>query len=494
MKFVADLHLHSKYSRAVSQEMILPKMAQWAKLKGINVLATGDFTHPFWFDQLKKELIDDGNGLYRLKPTIDNSHLTIDKSKSSVNGSPRFAPASTIVAGEAGQMLNVKQEVYFMLSCEIASIYSQGGKVRRIHNLFFFPSLGSVEKFNRALLARGASLRSDGRPVVGINSRDLAEVALKVDKKALVIPAHAWTPWFSIFGSFSGFDSIAECFGDMSKYIYGIETGLSSDPAMNWRIEDLDSRAILSFSDAHSLEKMGREATVFEAEELSYESIYDAIRLSGNQAIGLSGKQMPDYQTSREPSNPSKIAFTIEFYPEEGKYHFTGHRDCNFRQSPEETAKNGNICPVCRRPLTIGVMHRVKQLASREISNFKFPISNGVKWVKSEEGRPPYVSMVPLGEILAEALGAAVKTQKVSDTYFQLVNNLGSEFNVLLKADLSDIARFSNQKVAEGIDLVRRGEIIVDPGYDGNFGVVKIWPDVPSSEPKVEPSQLNLFA
>ena len=326
MKFVADLHLHSKYSRAVSQEMILPKMASWAKLKGINVLATGDFTHPFWFDKLKNELEEAGNGLYRLKSISDKSQVISDK-------------------------LNSAKDVLFLLSCEISSIYGQGGKTRRIHNLFFFPSLDSVEKFNKELLKRGANLRADGRPIVGIPSRNLAEIALSCDEKVLVIPAHAWTPWFSIFGSFSGFDSIAECFGDMSRYVYGIETGLSSDPSMNWRIDDLDNRSILSFSDAHSLEKMGREATVFEADEVSYESIYEAIK--GTK------------------STKSKIVFTIEFYPEEGKYHFTGHRDCNFSQSPEETAKNGNVCSVCHRQLTIGVMHRVEQL---QVRSSKFEI------------------------------------------------------------------------------------------------------------------------
>jgi len=256
MKFICDLHLHSKYSRAVSQDMVLSKMAEWARLKGINVLATGDFTHPFWFEQLKNELEDAGNGLLRLKSTDYRLQTTaVDRRQSTVD----------------------KQEVYFLLSCEVSSIYSQGGKTRRIHNLFFFPSLSSVEKFNGQLLKRGANLRSDGRPIVGLTSGDLLEIALECDQKALIIPAHIWTPWFSVFGSFSGFDSLSECFGDLVDYVYGVETGLSSDPAMNWRIADLDNKSILSFSDAHSLEKMGREATVFEADEISYENIYKAI-------------------------------------------------------------------------------------------------------------------------------------------------------------------------------------------------------------------------
>ncbi len=437
VKFVADLHLHSRYSRAVSQQMTLPNIANWAKLKGINVVATSDFTHPFWFDALKTNLEDSGNGLFKIK----NSDTT--------------------------------NPIHFMLSAEISSIYSQGGKVRRIHTLFMFPKLESVEKFNQELVKRRANLRSDGRPIVGIPSKDLAKIALDVDEKALVIPAHIWTPWFSIFGSFSGFDSVEECFGDMAPYIYGIETGLSSDPVMNWQIADLDKRSILSFSDAHSLEKMGREATIFEAEEISYESIYNAISQKGK----------------------SKIAFTIEFYPEEGKYHFTGHRNCNFSQSPEDSAKNGDICPVCKRPLTVGVMHRVEELKSQD-SKLKTEEVDGLKWSKSQENRPPYVNLVPLGEIIAEAFGVGVGTQKVKDAYMMLVSNLGSEFGILMKAGIADIARFSSGRVAEAVVKVRHGDIVVVPGYDGQFGVVKIWPeteDEQNKEPGSPDPQLNLF-
>lgn len=436
MKFVADLHLHSKYSRAVSQNMTLANLAHWAVLKGINVVASGDFTHPFWFDQLKNELTDSGNGLFKLK-----------------------APDS---------------DIYFLLSCEISSIYSQGGKTRRIHNLFFFPSLASVEKFNKELLKRGSNLRSDGRPIVGITSRDLTEIALKCDEKVLVVPAHAWTPWFSIFGSFSGFDSIKECFGDMSKHIYGIETGLSSDPAMNWQIGDLDSRSILSFSDAHSLEKMGREATVFEGNEISYGAIYDAIASQGK----------------------AKIAFTIEFYPEEGKYHFTGHRDCNFSQSPEESKRNGDICPVCHRHLTVGVMHRVGELKTRD-PRLEIRDQESTKWVFDPDGgRPAYVSLVPLSEILSEVFGVGAGTKKVTDVYMTLVNGLGSEFAVLMKSDLDEVRRLSSERVAEAILKVRTRDIVVEPGYDGKFGVVKIWSENVDVSKNVEEDekQLNLFA
>jgi len=507
MKFVTDLHLHSKYSRAVSQQMVLSQMAHWAKLKGISVLATGDFTHPFWFDKLKNELEEAGNGLCRLKSASDKSQVISDKS-------------------------NVSQEIYFLLSCEVSSIYSQGGRGRRIHNLFFFPSLKSVEKFNKELLKRGANLRSDGRPIVGITSRDLCEMALNVDEKTLVIPAHVWTPWFSVFGAFSGFDSLSECFGDMVGNIYAIETGLSSDPAMNWQIEELDKRSIVSFSDAHSLEKIGREATVFEADEVSYDSIYQAIagpvkKISNFPARlriveGNSGRQFPisnlnensvtpatrknktlSNQPTIKPANYPKIAFTIEFYPEEGKYHFTGHRDCNYSQNPQETKQKGNLCPVCGRPLTIGVVHRVEELKSQSAgwrTKVKTVIEKGVRWIHQENPkRPPYVSLVPLSEILAEALGVGVGTKTAADQYFKLVDNLGSEFNVLLKADLAEISRYSSAKVAEGIKKVRGGDIVVEPGYDGKFGVVKIWSETKEDVEKnvdeeKEERQLDLFA
>lgn len=494
MKFVADLHLHSKYSRAVSQAMTLPNMRDWAKYKGINVLATGDFTHPFWFDQISKDLEDAGNGLYRLRSTPGVNSVEAKRTPGVIQG----------------EMSNVQ----FMLSCEISSIYSQGGKVRRVHNLIFFPSISSIEKFNKVLVDRRSNLRSDGRPIVGISSGELAKIALDIDDKALIIPAHAWTPWFSVFGSFSGFDSIRECFGDMEKYIFAVETGLSSDPVMNWRIEDLSNRSILSFSDAHSLEKMGREATVFEASEISYDSIYKAILNSGklrklrksetpesSEGQKLRNSDKSDdliYRNSESSEYSEKIAFTIEFYPEEGKYHFTGHRNCNFSQTVEETKKNGEICPVCKRSLTVGVMHRVEDLASKDLkAESEFKVLGDVVWVADKNNvRPSYVSIVPLLEIIAEAVGSAFKTKKVMDVYFNLVNNLGSEFAILLKSNLEDVAKYAPEKVVLGIKKVRSREIVIEPGYDGKFGVVKIWKETPGdvSLEVSEEAQLNLFA
>ena len=454
MKFVTDLHLHSKYSRAVSQNMLLANMADWARIKGINVIASSDFTHPFWFDDLKKELVDAGNGLFKLK-----------------NKSSQIK-----TEGFEGKNLTTT-EVQFLLSCEISSIYSQGGKGRRVHNLFMFPSLESVDKFNKELVKRRANLRSDGRPIVGMSARDLAEIALTVDSKCLIVPAHIWAPWFSIFGSFSGFDSVDECFADMADKVYGVETGLSSDPAMNWSVGDLNSRAILSFSDAHSLEKLGREATVFEAGEISYQNIYEAVKSYGN---------------SNSDSGP-RVAFTIEFYPEEGKYHFTGHRDCDVSLSPQETKEKSSICSVCGKGLTVGVMHRVKELKSQN-AEVSIKEINGVRWMQAEDLRPSYVYLVPLMEVLAEAFSVGVGTQKVRGQYAALINSFGSEFNVLLKAEAQKIAKIAGDKVAEAIEKVRTGNIEVEPGYDGKFGVVKIWKEASGSEEKSDESQLNLFA
>ncbi len=432
---IADLQIHSKYARAVSQQMVVPQIANWAVKKSIGLMATGDWTHPLWLRELKANLKEDGTGLLSL---ADNS-------------------------------------TKFLLSGEVSCIYSQGGKVRRIHTLIFAPDFATVDKINAELVKRGCNLMSDGRPIIGLSSIQLAEVVFSVSQDCLVIPAHIWTPWFSLYGSMSGFDSITEAFGPYANKIYAIETGLSSDPAMNWRIKDLDNRSILSFSDAHSGPKIGREATVFNLEELSFKAISEAII---NQ----------------------KIASTIEFYPEEGKYHYTGHRNCNIRQSPTETKKLGAVCPVCGKPLTVGVMHRVEELAGRSEEDLKLtkkeiPDSK-VLGIYSGTflNRPPYVMLVPLQEILSESVGSAVTTEKVQNEYNKLTTSLGGEFNVLLNSDIPEIAKISGERTAEGIDKVRKGNIVIDPGYDGVFGVVKIWSE--GKEEKLvddEKEQLSLF-
>ena len=313
MKYVADLHLHSKYSRAVSPQMTLPVMADYAVQKGINILTTGDFTHPLWFREITTQLEEENDGIYKLKPQFSN-------------------PTS--------------QKLRYLLAVEVASIYSQGGKSRRIHCLIFAPNIDVAGKINQAFMKRGANLSADGRPIVGLSAKNLLQLILEVDERCFLIPCHVWTPWFSLYGSMSGFDSIEECFEELSDKIYGIETGLSSDPVMNWRIKELENRSILSFSDSHSPMKMGREATIFDLKEVSFDAISEAIK-----APFLKIK------------TPNRISATFEFYPEEGKYHYTGHRNCKVIQSPQETKRDGVICPVCHRPLTVGVMHRVEDLA-----------------------------------------------------------------------------------------------------------------------------------
>lgn len=457
MEIIADLHLHSKYSRAVSQNMVIPEIAYWAEKKGINLVGTADWTHPLWLRELKENLEEVGEGIYKLKA----------QSSKPKNQNLNFK----------NQRLNEKMdeggEVYFILATEIASIYTQNGKLHRIHNLVLAPNFTVVEKINEKLRAVGVNLFADGRPITNLTCPDFCELVFSISQNCLVIPAHVWTPWFSLYGSRSGFDSLRECFGQYTEKIYAIETGLSSDPAMNWRIEDLDKRSIVSFSDAHSPTKLGREATVFnlkfKIENLKFKDIVEAIK---NQ----------------------DIAYTIEFYPEEGKYHWTGHRLCGIRQSPEETRKRGNICPVCGKPLTVGVMHRVDQLANREFKTQVTEIKTGVRLIFDEKKtRPPYVMVVPLLEILAEAIKSNISSHNVLNEYNKLTSHFGSEFKVLLEASIEEVAKISGERVAEGIKRVREGKIVVEPGYDGVFGTVKIWPEGEDVEKEEEQGQMSLF-
>ena len=431
MSYVADLHIHSRFSRACSQQLNIPNLVEWAKYKGIDVLGTGDFLHPLWLTELKSQLKEDGSGF----------------------------------------LMHDGSEIKFVLTVEIASMYSQNGKGRRVHNLVFLPDFASAQVFQKSLLARRATLGSDGRPIVGIPSKELLRLALEASDKALFIPAHAWTPWFGIFGSESGYDSLEECFEDLTQYIYGVETGLSSDPAMNWRIKELDNRSIVSFSDAHSLPNLGRESTVInEKLEDGYQGIFAALK---NQTI----------------------AGTLEFYPEEGKYHYTGHRNCNVKYTPEDTRLKGTICPVCKRGLTVGVMERVEKIAGR--SNEELGTRNEEGIIKSTKypNRPGYRMLVPLHQVIAEAFGNAPTSQKVLNEYKKLVTTLGGEIKVLTKISIDDIAKISGEKVAEGVDRVRGGDLVIDPGYDGVYGVVKIWDhgEKIMEEEKREAPQLGLF-
>ncbi len=432
MGYVADLHIHSRFSRACSPQLNIPNLVEWAKLKGIHVMGTGDFLHPLWLSELKKDLVEDGSGF-----------LSYAKDSS----------------------------IKFVLTVEVASIYSQGGRGRRVHNLIFMHSFAATEVFQKSLLARRATLGSDGRPIVGISSKDLLSLALQASEKAIFIPAHAWTPWFGVFGSESGYDSLIACFEDLTPYIYGIETGLSSDPAMNWRVGELDNRSILSFSDAHSLPNLGRESTVFNTDlSAGYQGMFEAIK---NQ----------------------QIAGTLEFYPEEGKYHYTGHRLCNVKYAPTDTKAKGEVCPVCHKGLTVGVMERVEKLANRQNEDLRIKNQDGV--IKTEEfpERAGYRMLVPLHQVIAEAFGTAPTSQKVLSEYKKLSATLGGEIKILTKVPIHEIAKVSGEKIAQGVDRDRRGELVIDPGYDGVFGVVKIWQEGEEARKpiEVEIPQLGLF-
>jgi uncharacterized protein (TIGR00375 family) len=405
MKIIADLHIHSKYSRATSPDMDLEELDKWAQTKGINVLGTGDFTHPAWFLNLQKKLKPAEPGLYKLK--------------------------------------NNKSQTRFLLTSEISCIYKkpirrgsgQDSKVRKVHLIVFAPSFETVVKINKKLSSIG-NIKSDGRPILGLDAKELLKIVLDIDENCLVVPAHLWTPWFSLFGSKSGFDSIEECFDEYSKYIFAVETGLCSNPEMNWRVSSLDKVALISNSDAHSASKIGREANVFDT-ELSYKGIIDAIK-------------------SKE-----KFLYTIEFFPEQGKYHFDGHRNCKVSFSPSQSAGANNICPVCRKPLVIGVLNRVEELADRPEG---FVSKNKV----------PFKSLIPLEEIVASSIGKTVLAKDVGIYYDKLINNLGTEFNILLDANKKEIEKFSLPEIAQGILQVREGKVKIEPGYDGVYGKIKI--------------------
>ncbi|CAN5125326.1 endonuclease Q family protein [soil metagenome] len=430
MQYVTDFHLHSKYSRAVSPQMTLPVMDRLAQEKGIDILSAADFTHPAWFSEIRNLLEEKGEGVYVLKSSRE-------------------------------------KETLFILSTEIACIYKQGGQLRRIHNLVFAPSLAVAEKITKELLKRGCNLSADGRPIVGLSSKHLLQLILEIDERCMLIPAHVWTPHFGVYGSASGFDSLDECFEDLSPYIYGIETGLSSDPEMNWLIPELKNRSILSFSDAHSVPKMAREATVMDLLEPNYENIRRAIMRKG-------GKE-------------NQVTYTIEFYPEEGKYHFSGHRNCNVVLGPEEIRSRGNVCPVCGRIVTEGVLYRLQQLASGAKNVIEIKRNeDGLKWYTNTSGNhPPYIKLVPLLEIVAEAMGMTVNGQKVHTAYETLCKAFGDELTVILKTPIEKIAVQAGERVAEGVRKARSGEITIEPGYDGVYGKVKIWGEKKQDKPQL---------
>ncbi len=413
MEFIADFHIHSKYSRATSRDMDIKHLAHWAKLKGITLMGTGDFTHHLWLEELKHTLEDCGNGLFKYA------------------------------------------DVFFMLTAEISSIYSKGGKGYRIHNLIFAPSFAAVDKINNALFRRGANLSSDGRPIIGLPADELARLVFDIDENCMVVPGHIWTPWFSLFGSMSGFDKIEDCFGDQTDKIFALETGLSSDPAMNWRLSALDRFTLISNSDSHSPQKIGREANVF------------------NCAL--------DYPTIRQvlkSKDKEKFLYTIEFFPEEGKYHFDGHRLCGIRWSPQETRENNGKCPKCGKAVTVGVVNRVEALADRPEG---FKPQNAI----------PFKNLIPLDEIIASAKGLGKGSLAVEREYLLYLSKFGTEFGVLLKAPREELFKQLPPKIAEGVLLAREGKVNIKPGYDGEYGIVSVYAEESSAVKNEE--QLNLF-
>lgn len=412
MRFIADLHIHSARSRATSKEMNLENLARWARLKGITVLGTGDFTHPEWFSNLIDKLEEAEYGLYKLK----SQYSTI---------SDRGIPSSC------------HREIRFILSAEVSCIYSKNGRTRKVHHLILVPTFTAAGKINRAL-SRIGNLKADGRPILGLDSKTLLSIVIDASREALLIPAHAWTPHFSILGANSGFDSLEECFEELTPHVYAIETGLSSDPPMNWRLTGLDGITLVSNSDAHSPKKIGREANIFNG-ELSYRSIFNAIKTK----------------------NRNKFIGTIEFFPEEGKYHYDGHRNCKQRMKPRDTINNNGRCPVCGGKVTIGVMHRVEELADRD-ENFIPPEAI------------PYRRLIPLDEIIAKVSGTGVNSKGVERSYYSIISALGDELSILLDIPVEEIKKHSTSTLSEAIQRVRDGNITILPGYDGEYGYMDI--------------------
>jgi uncharacterized protein (TIGR00375 family) len=395
--YIADFHIHSKYSRATSKDMELDGLTKWAKYKGINLLGTGDITHFYWFYELKRNLKEtDRFGIYNYKG-ID-----------------------------------------FILTGEVCNIFEYRGITKKIHNIIFFSNFENAEKFNK-IIERYGDLNSDGRPILQIEAKELLRIVKEVDDFGFIVPAHIWTPHFSLFGSNSGFDDIEECFGDLSREIFALETGLSSDPEMNWKVSKLDRFSLISNSDAHSPSKIGREANIF----------YDKF----------------DFKELIEILKNKKFKMTVEYFPEEGKYHYDGHRNCKVCLSPEETRKNNYMCPVCGKKLTIGVMHRVEILSDR-------------KNMEKPEKYVPFKKIVPLDQIIASVMNKELTSQIVQKTYFEIINKIGTEFDIFFKIDENELEDKIEKKVLEGIKNVKKGNVIIKPGYDGEFGKVEIKVDL----------------
>ena len=408
MKMIADLHIHSRFSMATSKEGTPENLDFWARKKGISLIGAGDFTHPVWREELKERLVSEGNGLYRLRDAY-------------VKEESRKFP------GEGTR---------FVVSGEISSIYKKNGKTRKVHNVILLPSLEAADAMAQSLEKIG-NIHSDGRPILGLDSHDLLEMMLDVCPEGILIPAHIWTPHFSVLGAKSGFDSVEECFEELTPYVHALETGLSSDPAMNWRISKLDRYQLVSNSDAHSPSKLGREANLLDI-DCSYEGLYQAIQTGKGQEG------------------------TVEFFPEEGKYHFDGHRKCGVSLSPVEAERLGGICPVCGKKLTMGVDHRVEQLADR---------AEG--FVKEDDKK--YESLVPLPEVISACMGYSTASKKVQGCFEKMLQTLGTEFDILRNVPSEDIKSCAGERIAEGIENIRTGKVKRIPGYDGEYGKIQLF-------------------
>lgn len=407
--FVADFHIHSKHSMATSKECLPEILELWARRKGVQLLGTGDFTHPLWREELREKLLPAEEGLYTLR---ENFRLEDDSVRGKIR--PRF-----------------------IISGEISSIYKKGGKVRKVHNLILLPSLEEAESLSCRLESLG-NLHSDGRPILGLDSKDLLAIVLEICPRALFIPAHIWTPHFSLFGAKSGFDGIRECFGDLTEYIYALETGLSSDPSMNWRLSTLDNLALISNSDAHSPTSLAREANVFDT-DLSYTGIFEALKNNDLQ----------------------KFCGTIEFFPEEGKYHHDGHRSCQICWKPAQTKAASGICPICGKTVTMGVLHRIETLADRP------------EGYRPEKARP-FENLIPLQDIITTSMGYKTTGIKVRRKYLDMVTNLGTELAILREIPVKEIEEYGEKQIAESINRMRKGEIIIKPGSDGQYGEILV--------------------
>lgn len=419
-ELIIDLHIHSKYSRACSKDLELPKIAKACEEKGIDIVVTGDFTHPAWFSDIEKLLEEEGgSGLFKIK---DGSSKT-----------------------------------RFMLGTEVSCIYKHKEKVRRLHLLIYAPNLNAARRLNEKLTNLGLNLKSDGRPILGMSAKEILRICQEIDQKMIVVPAHAWTPWFAVFGSKSGYDSLEDCFEELTSKVFAIETGLSSDPFMNRQLSALDKITLISNSDAHSLQKLGREANVISiknGEKLTYDEIWEIIRLR----------------------DKDKFLYTIEFYPEEGMYHFDGHKSCSVSLTPSETKKEKYECPKCKKKVTVGVLHRVEELADR--SENQIPV-----------GFVPHKYIIPLKEIIADAFDVGVGSKKVANEYASMISGIGTEFEILLRTPFEVIKKnVSDVRIAEGIRNMRHGEVKIVPGYDGVYGKIDLF-----AETKTRSTQTQLI-